>query len=323
MKKGFFKLALVSAMAFVCATADAQAQAPQWAQEQATVQQIGPGMTVGAKGWDGNNEILYQIVAVNPEFELVQEEFGETTKSFDYEVKVIGVSPAFASKTGDAAAINILFEDQIESSTGTTTVKITSIEKIECLKLTTMKKPTPDIALTNITKLTVGYSKRANQPEYNQCKAGITSIADGALTGLTGLTDIVTYNTEPAEIKESTFASSLYGTAKLSVAVSENGTVAGKHATAVGWEKFKRLYTVGDEYPFGDFYCVTKRKRIDSNDVSELQKYLSSPSTYTETDKINLHSVNIDGSQKRGKDRLDSNDVRRLQEMINNNQRAY
>lgn len=317
MKKGFFKLALVSAMAFVCATADAQAQAPQWAQEQATVQQIGPGMTVGAKGWDGNNEILYQIVAVNPEFELVQEEFGETTKSFDYEVKVIGVSPAFASKTGDAAAINILFEDQIK----TTTVKITSIEKIECLDLMKMK-PTTD-ALTNITKLTVGYSKRANQPEYNQCKAGITSIADGALTGLTGLTDIVTYNTEPAEIKESTFASSLYGTAKLSVAVSENGTVAGKHATAVGWEKFKRLYTVGDEYPFGDFYCVTKRKRIDSNDVAELQNYIDDSISYTEMDKINLHSINIDGSQRKGKDRIDSNDVSALQEMIGNGQRDF
>ena len=118
MKKAFFRLALVSAMAFVCATADAQAQAPQWTQAQAAVQQIGPGMSVGAKGWDAKNEILYQVVSVNPEFDLVTaDEFGETTKAFDYAVKVIGVCPDFASKTGDAAAISILFEDQINGST--------------------------------------------------------------------------------------------------------------------------------------------------------------------------------------------------------------
>ncbi|MBQ4023687.1 MAG: hypothetical protein II612_06765 [Prevotella sp.] len=289
MKKGFFKLALVSAMAFVCATADAQAQAPQWAQEQATVQQIGPGMTVGAKGWDGNNEILYQIVAVNPEFELVQEEFGETTKSFDYEVKVIGVSPAFASKTGDAAAINILFEDQIK----TTTVKITSIEKIECLDLMKMK-PTTD-ALTNITKLTVGYSKRANQPEYNQCKAGITSIADGALTGLTGLTDIVTYNTEPITVSETSFPEDAFANIKVTVPKDAKGigTVGGKFVKNDVWRQFakeKNIYVNGALSFFCDFNCDN---RFNTTDNKKLVDYYNSDDEYT--GKANLLSRDING----------------------------
>ena len=289
MKKGFFKLALVSAMAFVCATADAQAQAPQWAQEQATVQQIGPGMTVGAKGWDGNNEILYQIVAVNPEFELVQEEFGETTKSFDYEVKVIGVSPAFASKTGDAAAINILFEDQIK----TTTVKITSIEKIECLDFMKMK-PTTD-ALTNITKLTVGYSKRANQPEYNQCKAGITSIADGALTGLTGLTDIVTYNTEPITVSETSFPEDAFANIKVTVPKDAKGigTVGGKFVKNDVWRQFakeKNIYVNGALSFFCDFNCDN---RFNTTDNKKLVDYYNSDDEYT--GKANLLSRDING----------------------------
>ncbi len=290
MKKGFFKLALVSAMAFVCATADAQAQAPQWAQEQATVQQIGPGMTVGAKGWDGNNEILYQIVALNPEFELVQEEFGETTKSFDYEVKVIGVSPAFASKTGDAAAINILFEDQIKN----TTVKITSIEKIECLDLVKMK-PTTD-ALTNITKLTVGYSERLNQPEYNQCKAGITSIADGALTGLTGLTDIVTYNTEPITVSETSFPEDAFSSIKVTVPNDEKGlgTVAGKFVKNAVWRKFmkeKNFYVNGASSFFCDFNCD---KRFNTTDKKRLLDYYNDQYT----GKTNLLSRDINGDGK-------------------------
>jgi len=310
MKKGFFKLALVSAMAFVCATADAQAQAPQWAQEQATVQQIGPNMSVGAKGWDGNNEILYQIVAVNPEFELVQEEFGETTKSFDYEVKVIGVSPAFASKTGDAAAINILFEDQIESSTGTTTVKITSIEKIECLKLTTMKKPTPDIALTNITKLTVGYSKRLNQPEYNQCKAGITSIADGALTGLTGLTDIVTYNTEAITVSETSFPADAFSSIKVTVPKDAKGfgTVAGKFIKNDVWRKFvkeKNFYVDGANSFFCDFSSDNK---FNLRDKKALLDY------YNEeyTGSVNLLSRDINGDGK-----FNMNDVKKILDYYN------
>lgn len=308
MKKGFFKLALVSAMAFVCATADAQAQAPQWAQEQATVQQIGPNMSVGAKGWDGNNEILYQIVALNPEFELVQEEFGETTKSFDYEVKVIGVSPAFASKTGDAAAINILFEDQIESSTGTTTVKITSIEKIECLKLTTMK-PTTD-ALTNITKLTVGYSKRLNQPEYNQCKAGISSIADGALTGLTGLTDIVTYNTEPITVSETSFPEDAFSSIKVTVPKDAKGfgTVAGKFIKNAVWRKFikeKKFYVNGASSFFCDFNCDNK---FNLRDKKALLDY------YNEeyTGKTNLLSRDINGDGK-----FNMNDVKKILDYYN------
>ncbi len=293
MKKGFFKLALVSAMAFVCATADAQAQAPQWAQEQATVQHIGPGMSVGAKGWDGNNEILYQIVALNPEFELVQEEFGETTKSFDYEVKVIGVSPAFASKTGDAAAINILFEDQIESSTGTTIVKVTSIEKIECLDLVKMK-PTTD-ALTNITKLTVGYSKRLNQPEYNQCKVGISSIADGALTGLTGLTDIVTYNTEPITVSETSFPEDAFSSIKVTVPKDAKGlgTVAGKFIKNAVWRQFakeKNIYVKGALSFFCDFNCDN---RFNTTDNKKLVDYYNSDDEYT--GKANLLSRDING----------------------------
>ena len=304
MKKGFFKLALVSAMAFVCATADAQAQAPQWAQEQATVQQIGPNMSVGAKGWDGNNEILYQIVAVNPEFELVQEEFGETTKSFDYEVKVIGVSPAFASKTGDAAAINILFEDQIK----TTTVKIASIEKIECLDLMKMK-PTTD-ALTNITKLTVGYSKRANQPEYNQCKAGITSIADGALTGLTGLTDIVTYNTEPITVSETSFPEDAFSSIKVTVPKDAKGfgTVAGKFVKNDVWRQFvkeKNFYVDGANSFFCDFSCDNK---FNLRDKKALLDY------YNEeyTGSVNLLSRDINGDGK-----FNMNDVKKILDYYN------
>ena len=290
MKKGFFKLALVSAMAFVCATADAQAQAPQWAQEQATVQNIGPDMSVGAKGWDAKNEILYQVVSVNPEFDLVTaDEFGGTTKAFDYAVKVIGVSPAFASKTGDAAAINILFEDQIK----TTTVKITSIEKIECLDLMKMK-PTTD-ALTNITKLTVGYSKRLNQPEYNQCKAGISSIADGALTGLTGLTDIVTYNTEPITVSETSFPEDAFANIKVTVPKDAKGigTVGGKFVKNDVWRQFakeKNIYVNGALSFFCDFNCDN---RFNTTDNKKLVDYYNSDDEYT--GKANLLSRDING----------------------------
>ena len=290
MKKAFFRLALVSAMAFVCATADAQAQAPQWTQAQAAVQQIGPGMSVGAKGWDAKNEILYQVVSVNPEFDLVTaDEFGETTKAFDYAVKVIGVCPDFASKTGDAAAISILFEDQINGST----VKVTSIEKIECCDVYNMK-PTSD-ALSNITMLTVGYSKRAGKPEYNECKDGITSIADGALTGLTGLTDIVTYNTECIDVTETSFPEDAFANIKVTVPKDAKGigTVGGKFVKNDVWRQFakeKNIYVNGALSFFCDFNCDN---RFNTTDNKKLVDYYNSDDEYT--GKANLLSRDING----------------------------
>ena len=119
------------------------------------------------------------------------------------------------------------------------------------------------------------------------------TIAAGAFANLSGLTDIQVAAETPCEAEAGCFATAIQNNVKLSVPVSNLGTVAGKYATADGWKQMKRIYTQGDDFAYGDFDCSGS---INTSDTAELAKYVKARGNYQGT--YNAHSVDIDGSGK-------------------------
>lgn len=307
------KLAFVSALAFAATQGvNAQMTAPGWAQEQnnATVQHAGPGMGATDRFFSQDEVLLFEITSLNG-----------TTENYTYNVKVVGVNK---EKVSGLTALTILFSDYDEAN-GPITSKIDAVEAIDVYEPSAMRTKVTGVSLAGITKLTVGITA----PDVNTSdhlspySTGITSISDNAFANLTGLTEVISYCTTPPTMTKEAFDNSVYGSArvpkaKLSVAPSEDGIIAGKFANAAGWENFRRLYTVGDTYCFGDFNSDGTPNGID---VTELAKYASSRNrqkfienaSYT----VNLHSTNIDG-----KGTVNGTDVTVLAKMIAAGKRA-
>ena len=274
------KLAFVSALAFAATQGvNAQMSAPGWAQEQnATVQHVGANMKAGDRFFAADEVLLFEITSRN-----------ETTEEYTYKVKVVGVNN---EKVSGLTALTIAFSDYDNDITS----KIDAVEAIDVYEPSAMKTKVTGVSLAAITKLTVGI----NAPNDNTSdhlstfSTGIVSISDNAFANLTGLTEIITYNTTPATMTAAAFPTALYSKAKLSVAPSDLGTIAGKFATAPGWEKFQRIYTVGDIYAFGDFNADGLINTLDTSDFAVYSKKRGK--NYTEP--YNEHSVDFDGSGK-------------------------
>ena len=119
------------------------------------------------------------------------------------------------------------------------------------------------------------------------------TIKAGAFANLSGLTNIEVTAETPCAAEAGCFATAIQNNVKLSVPVSDLGTIAGKYATADGWKQIKRIYTQGDDFAYGDFDCSGS---INTSDTAELAKYVKARGNYQGT--YNAHSVDIDGSGK-------------------------
>jgi len=300
MNRNFMKLAFVSALAFAATQGvNAQMSAPGWAQEQnATVQHVGANMKAGDRFFAADEVLLFEITDAT------------AASDYTYKVKVVGVNN---EKVSGLTALTIAFSDFDNDITS----KIDAVEAVDVYEPSAMKTKVTGVSLAAITKLTVGITApNDNTSDHlSTFSTGIVSISDNAFANLTGLTEIITYNTTPATMTAAAFPTALYNTAKLSVAPSDNGTVAGLHANAAGWKQFKKLYTVGDEKAFGNFDLNT---RINANDATELQKYIGNKTAYIKSGKAyNKHSINVNGDS-----RINANDATLLQKMIGAAQRA-
>lgn len=296
MNRNFMKLAFVSALAFAATQGvNAQMSAPGWAQEQnATVQHVGANMKAGDRFFAADEVLLFEITDAT------------AASDYTYKVKVVGVNN---EKVSGLTALTIAFSDYDNDITS----KIDAVEAVDVYEPSAMKTKVTGVSLTAITKLTVGITApNDNTSDHlSTFSTGIVSISDNAFANLTGLTEIITYNTTPAKITTAAFTTDVYNTAKLSVAPSKNGTVAGKHAIAAGWQQFKRLYTNGDTYAFGD---VNEDGKFSTADATRLSKYISSPSSVT--GKVNLNSIDVNGDNKKS-----TADVTKLRKMISAGQR--
>lgn len=314
MNRNFMKLAFVSALAFAATQGvNAQMTAPGWAQEQnnATVQTLAQGLQDGQNFVVSETDrvIVYKVISKNT----------TTDEDYEYFVSVVGITKTAC----DAGVTEVVIPFSVTN--GTITAKIEDIKSFDVIDDVAdpakLETKVTGVSLAGITKLTVGIS--GTEDHLSPFSTGITSISDNAFANLTGLTEIISYCTTPPTMTKEAFDNGVYGSArvpkaKLSVAPSEDGIIAGKFANAAGWENFRRLYTVGDTYCFGDFNSDGTPNGID---VTELAKYASSRNrqkfienaSYT----VNLHSTNIDG-----KGTVNGTDVTVLAKMIAAGKRA-
>ena len=285
------KFAFASAMAFAgTLSVNAQITAPEWAVDQnATIQHVAPNMSEGKRFFLADEVLLVEITSTT------------ATSDYTYEVKVVGVNDL---KVADLTELIIPFSDFDNNIT----TKISAVEAIAAYDPSADKTPL-STDLSGIKKLTVGYAE-ATTGNVAPAGFGISSVADNAFANLTALTEVYSYCEVPPTMTAAAFPSALYSTAKLSVAVSDLGTIAGKFANAAGWENFMKLYTVGDTYAFGNVNC---RQGIRSNDANDLLKCVTGSFTGT----LNIHSQDINGKQG-----LRANDANALLKMITAGKRA-
>ncbi|GEM_PF-5029351 len=280
------KLAFVSALAFAATQGvNAQMTAPDWAQEQnnATVQTLAEGLQDGQNFVvsESDRVIVYNVIEKNT-----------INQESEYFVSVVGITKSAC----DAGVTEVVIPFSVMN--GTVTAKVVKIETFDVIDDAAdpakLETKVTGVSLAGITKLTVGISGTADHLYPVENTTTITTIEDGAFANLTGLTEIITYIEEPATMTKSAFPSTLYSKAKLSVAPSDLGTIAGKFATAPGWENFQRIYTVGDIYAFGDFNADGLINTLDTSDFAVYSKKRGK--NYTEP--YNEHSVDFDGSGK-------------------------
>ena len=283
MNKNFMKFAFASALAFAgTLSVNAQITAPEWAVDQnATIQHVGENMQLGDRFFLADEVLLVEITSTT------------ATSDYTYEVKVVGINDL---KVAGLTELTIPFSDFDKNIT----TKISAVEAIAAYDPSADKTPL-STDLTGIKKLTVGYAE-ATTGNVAPAGFGISSVADGAFANLTGITEIISYCEVPPTMTNAVFGDptntavkKMFSTnVKLSVAPSALGTIAGKFATAPGWENFQRIYTVGDIYAFGDFNADGSIGTLDTSDFAVYSKKRGK--NYTEP--YNEHSVDFDGSGK-------------------------
>ena len=251
---------------------------------QGVVANIQPNMSNGQKFFF--DEILYEITAAS---------------GSQYDVKAIGFyceGSAFAD-----AVIEIIGNGEANGASFT----VTEIEALNAV----YKMQGSDYVAGSASLADIELIKFVN--EDNNGFAG--TIKAGAFANLSGLTDIEVAAETPCAAESGCFDTNIKNNVKLSVPAAKYGQIAGKYANAPGWSEVKRLYTIGDEFAFGDVDC---NNNFNSNDASLLKVFAkvrpANEGSFDQT--INLNSIDIDGNGNKN-----SNDASVLKVMIKNRAR--